>query len=64
MTRSIEITVSPDGKARIETKGFIGSDCRQASKFVEQALGQTLGEKLTNEFYASAKVEQPMREKQ
>ena len=32
--KTIEIIVAPDGKSRVETKGFTGSECREASRFV------------------------------
>ena len=35
--KTIEITIAPNGQSRVETKGFIGSECRQASRFIEQA---------------------------
>ena len=54
MTRTIEITITPTGQTRVETKGFVGSECRQASEFLEQALGQRTGEQLTAEFHSSA----------
>ena len=47
----IEVVVSPTGETKVETKGFAGAECREASKFVEQALGQRTGEKRTAEFY-------------
>lgn len=47
----IEIIVQPDGRTRVETRGFAGSECRQASALVEQALGQRTSERLTGEFY-------------
>lgn len=55
-TRSptIEIIVKPDGQTVVETKGFTGASCRDASRFIEQALGQRQGEQLTAEFYRSA----------
>ena len=34
----IEIVVSPKGETRVETEGFAGSECQQASRFVEEAL--------------------------
>lgn len=39
MTKIIEVIVSPKGETKIETKGFVGGECRQASRFIEQALG-------------------------
>ena len=50
----IEIVVSPTGQTQIETKGFTGSECRDASRFVEQALGKQTGEQLTAEFHEVA----------
>ena len=51
MSKIIEIIVSPKGETTIKTKGFAGSSCRAASKFIEQALGQRIGEQLTPEFH-------------
>jgi hypothetical protein len=50
-TRTIEVVVSPQGDTRVETKGFTGSSCRLASRFLEEALGTSVSEKLTGEFY-------------
>lgn len=52
-TKTIEIIVSPQGAATVTTKGFAGATCREASKFLEQALGQVAGERLTTEFHAA-----------
>ena len=41
--KTIEIIVSPSGQVRIETKGFSGSECQEASRFIEQALGKREG---------------------
>ena len=34
----IEIIVSPTGETNVQTKGFAGSSCRDASAFLEKAL--------------------------
>ena len=52
----IEIVISPNGQTRVETKGFAGAECRDASKFIEQALGKQTGEQLTAEFHSSASI--------
>ena len=52
--KSIEITVAPDGKTKVETKGFSGNSCQVASRFLETALGARTSEVLTNEFYAQS----------
>ena len=51
MTKIIEIIVSPTGQTTVQTKGFAGSSCQDASRFIEQALGQRTGKQLTAEFY-------------
>ncbi len=47
----IEIVVSPSGQTQIETKGFTGSECRDASRFIENALGKRISEQMTAEFH-------------
>lgn len=54
----IQIVVSPAGKSSVETKGFAGAECRDASKFIEQALGKTTGEQLKAEFHQAQQGEQ------
>ena len=62
--KTIEIIIAPNGQSRVETKGFIGSECRQASRFVEQALGQQTDEQLKTEFHQSATRQQHLKEGQ
>ncbi len=57
MTRIIEIIVSPTGQTKIETKGFAGSSCRDASRFLEEALGVKTEDRPTAEFYSQAAEE-------
>ena len=49
--KTIEITVDKDGRVTVETKGFTGGECREASRFVEEALGTRMSERMTAEFY-------------
>lgn len=55
--KTIEIIVSPKGETTVTTKGFAGSSCKEASKFIEQALGQRTGERLTAEFHHTQAIE-------
>jgi hypothetical protein len=57
MSQIIEVTVSPQGETRIETKGFAGGTCRDASKVLEAALGVRETEQLTSEFHAVSSTE-------
>jgi len=43
----IEISFVTKGQTKVETRGFTGGECRVASRFIEQALGQGTDEKLT-----------------
>lgn len=56
--RIIEVIVSPDGETNVQTKGYVGNACIQASQFLEQALGITTKDQKTGEFYKSGEVQQ------
>ena len=58
MSRTIEIVVTPTGQTQVQTKGFTGSECRQASEFIEKALGKRTQERLTAEFHQQAGQQQ------
>ena len=60
--KTIKILVSPTGETSLETKGFAGAECREASRFVEEALGKRQSEQLTGEFHASQPVQQNTRQ--
>lgn len=50
----IEVTVAPDGATKIQTHGFAGRSCLEATRRLEAALGRTTNDRLTPEFYAAA----------
>ena len=52
MSKDVEITVDLKGGATVRTRGFSGPECREASRFVERALGRRTAETLTVEFHA------------
>ena len=58
MARLIEVTVSPQGETTIQTKGYAGAECLQASRFLEQALGVAASDSKTSEFYQTEQIEQ------
>ena len=58
MARLIEVTVSPQGETTLQTKDYAGAECRQASQFLEQALGVTVQDRNTSEFYTEAQAQQ------
>ena len=58
----IEITVSSTGQTNVQTKGFVGGECRDASRFMEEALGQRVSETLTAEFHQAALQQQGIQQ--
>jgi hypothetical protein len=58
----IEIVVDTKGQTKVETRGFTGGECREASKSIEQALGQSTGEKLPPEFYQGQTADQRLKQ--
>ena len=64
MSKVIEITVNPKGETTVQTRGFAGAECREASRFVEQALGQRTAETLTAEFHQGQQAGQELRQSQ
>ncbi len=63
MSQIIEITISANGETTVTTRGFAGATCRDASRFIEQALGQRRGEQLTAEFHQSTAAEQSQQQR-
>ena len=61
-TKTIEITVSPDGATSIKTTGFTGSSCRDATRDLERALGVAGRESLLPEFYGQTNTGEQVRQ--
>lgn len=61
--KTIEVVVAPNGTTRVETRGFSGASCQEASRFLEQALGRTTAEQRTAEFH-QAVVPQTLDQRQ
>ena len=49
--KTIEIVVDQRGEARLQTMGFAGASCRDASRLLEQALGDVASDTPTAEMY-------------
>jgi hypothetical protein len=61
-TKTIEITVSPEGATSIKTSGFKGSSCRDATRDLERALGISVRESLLPEFYVQSQSGEQIRQ--
>jgi hypothetical protein len=53
LTKIIEIVVSPSGQSKLETRGFAGGECREASRLLIEALGMKEQEQVTAEFHVA-----------
>lgn len=53
MSKIFQVTVSPKGETKIETIGFTGSSCQDASRALEAAFGAKTNETLTGDYYAT-----------
>jgi hypothetical protein len=51
LKREIEIEIGRDGKINIKVKGVQGADCLEFSQFLEEALGDTVEQEVTSEYY-------------
>jgi hypothetical protein len=60
--KAIRITVDPRGRVKIETTGFAGGECREASRSLEQALGTRTAETTTAEFHQGQQADQDLRQ--
>ena len=63
-TKTIEITVTPEGATSIKTSGFTGGSCKDATRELERALGVSGRESLLPEFYAQTKAGQQVQQGQ
>ena len=57
----IQIIIDPQGEIRLETKGFAGASCKDASKALEQALGLVQSDKPTSELYQNSSTPSEVR---
>jgi len=61
-SKTIEITVTPEGATSIKTSGFTGSSCRDATRDLEKALGVSGRESLLPEYFQQASTGDQIRQ--
>jgi len=59
---TIEIIVSPKGETTVQTKGFAGSSCRDATKALEKALGMVQSDRATTEMHQTGTAGQQVKQ--
>lgn len=58
----IEVVVSPTGETKVQTRGYDGAACLQATKFLEQALGVVTADRKTSEYFQSQHQQQEIQQ--
>lgn len=51
---TIEITIAPDGTVTTKVQGGSGPSCRNATRAIREALGQTVEDRALPEYYQQA----------
>ncbi len=59
--RAIEIIIDTTGGLKIEALNFQGADCEQATRFLEEALGERKGRSRKPEYLARAHTKAKQR---
>ena len=49
--KEIIVEISPDGAVHVEAFGYQGNSCEEATKFIEEALGETVEQQRKPEYY-------------
>jgi hypothetical protein len=63
MSETIEIIVNTKGETTVQTRGFAGTTCKDASRFIERALGEVRHDTSTAEMYQTATIQQAAQQK-
>ena len=59
--QELEITISPEGKVTVETKGLKGSDCLKYANMLVELLGKQESLEKTTEFYETEEQQSHVR---
>ena len=59
--KRLVIDIDPDGTIRIDAQGFSGPSCEDATRAIEQALGQVTAVMHKPEYYVKAGQRQAQR---
>jgi hypothetical protein len=62
MPRITEVIVTKEGQTTVQTKGYSGSTCLEASKWLEQALGIVTTDRKTSEYFETGTIEQHVQQ--
>jgi hypothetical protein len=51
MDKTVKVKIGLDGSVEVKTEGFTGSECKDATKVLESALGKVNSDTPTSEMY-------------
>ena len=60
--KTIEITIDTKGELVVQTRGFNGASCKEASRLLEQTLGLAVSDAATPEMYQTAVTKQQIHQ--
>lgn len=63
MPQIITVEISPEGQVKVQTSGFAGASCKQATRALEAALGNVVSDDKTPEFHQGAACTLPQSAK-
>ena len=61
-SKTIEITVTPEGATSMKTSGFTGGSCKDATRDLERALGLAGKESLLPEYFQQTETGEQIRQ--
>ncbi len=53
MPKTIVVIVAPNGETTVQTHGYSGTECLEASRILEQELGLTIREQKSAEYFTT-----------
>ena len=56
MKTEVLVSISVEGEIKVEVKGLPGPGCKDLTRQLEAALGDTVGDKKTREFHQAGKA--------
>ena len=54
--KTVTIDITPDGSTTVETAGYKGASCKEATSAIEKALGKTVTDTKKPEYLQTAKA--------
>jgi hypothetical protein len=49
--KTIDVIIDSDGNVEVQTSGFSGPECKQATADLERALGKVTDDRVTSEYH-------------